>query len=217
MRIACLHTADSNIAVFDEAAIGLKFDSLQISHIVRSDLLSAAENAGGLTPEITEQTQTALRSLCNDHDAVLLTCSTLGPSVYGMSAATRTPVIRVDEALAEQAISQGGRIVVLCAVETTIKPTSELFLNANAGKESSIEIQLIPNIWGLFKAGDVNGYFLAIAAAADSAYAQGANVVALAQASMAGAALLVKNGVTPLTSPMCGLLAAVQPQQNKVA
>lgn len=216
MRIACLHSAESNVAVFDEAAIGLKFDSLQISHIVRPNLLSAAENAGGLTPEITKLTQAALRSLCNDHDAVLLTCSTLGPSVYGMSAATRTPVIRVDEALAKQAILQGGRIVVLCAVETTIKPTSELFLHASAGEESSVEIELIPNIWGLFKAGDVNGYFSAIAAAADNAYARGANVVALAQASMAGAALLVKNGVTPLTSPMCGLLAAVQPQQNKV-
>ena len=215
MRIACLHTANSNIAVFVEAAKGLKLDPLQISHTVRSDLLGAAEMAGGLTPEITAQTQTALRSLCDDHDAVLLTCSTLGPAVYGVSTTVSTPVIRVDEALAEQAISQGGRIVVLCAVETTVKPTTDLFLNANAGKGSIVDIQLIPNIWSLFKAGDIDGYFSAIAAAADKAYLEGANVVALAQASMAGAAVLVKNNFRPLTSPMCGLRAAIQPQRNE--
>ena len=211
MRIACLHTANSNIAVFDEAAKSLELDSLQINHTVRSDLLGAAEKAGGLTPEITAQTQTALRGLCEDHDAVLLTCSTLGPTVYGVSTTVSTPVIRVDEALAEQAISHGGRIVVLCAVETTVKPTTDLFLHANAGKGSIVDIQLIPHIWSLFKAGDIDGYFSAIAAAADKAYLEGANVVALAQASMAGASVLVKNNSRPLTSPMCGLRAAIQP------
>lgn len=215
MRIACLHTADSNIAVFDEAAKGLKLDSLLISHTVRSDLLDAAEKAGGLTRKITGQTQTALRSLCDDHDAVLLTCSTLGPAVYGMSTIVSTPVIRVDEALAEQAILQGGRIIVLCAVETTLKPTTDLFLSANAGKDSTVDIQLIPHIWSLFKAGDVDGYFSAIAAAADNAYLEGASVVALAQASMAGAAVLVKGSSRPLTSPTCGLWAAIQPQRNE--
>ena len=96
----------------------LGMESLHVTHTVRSDLLAAAESAGGLTPEITAQTQTVLQSLCDDHDAVVLTCSTLGPSVDGMSTMTGTPVIRVDEALAEQAILQGGRIVVLCAVDS---------------------------------------------------------------------------------------------------
>lgn len=214
MRVACLHTASSNITVFDEAVIALGMESLHLTHTVRPDLLAAAESVGGLTPEITAQAQTVLRSLCDDHDAVVLTCSTLGPSVYGMSTRDIS-VIRVDQALAQEAILQGGRIVVLCAVETTIKPTSELFLSANASKESTVEIQLIPNIWGLFKAGDLNRYFSAIAAAADNAYLEGANVVALAQASMAGAAVLVKNGRTPLTSPLCGLRAAIQPKRNE--
>lgn len=215
MRIACLHTASSNIAVFEKTAMSIDKDSLHLTHTVRSDLLTAAERAGGLTPEITAQTQQALRGLCHDHDAVLLTCSTLGPSVYGMSTTVSTPVIRVDQALAEQAILQGGRIVVLCAVETTIKPTSDLFLSANAGKDATVDVQLIPHIWSLFTAGDVDGYYSAIAAAADNAYLEGANVVALAQASMAGAAVLVKNNSRPLTSPVCGLRAAIQPQRNE--
>jgi hypothetical protein len=48
-----------------------------------------------------------------------------------------------------------------------------------------------------------------IAAAADQAYRDGADVVALAQASMAGAAALCREG-RPLTSPAAGLAAALQ-------
>lgn len=47
LRIACLHTVDSNVAVFSAAAQGL---DVSLSHSVRSDLLSRSEAAGGLTP-----------------------------------------------------------------------------------------------------------------------------------------------------------------------
>ena len=212
MRIACLHTADSNVAVFHEAANSLRCDSLQLTHVVRSDLLAAAEDSGGLTKTIIADTQAALRNLCVNHDAVLLTCSTLGPSVDGLSTEMSARIIRADEALAKQAVSQGGRLVVLCAADTTVKPTSELFHGVPRSATSTIEIQFIPNIWGLFKTGDLSGYFSAIATAADNAYLNGANVVALAQASMANAAALAKKGPPPLTSPICGLSAAIQPQ-----
>ncbi len=58
LHIACRHTVDSNIAVFEAAAQGL---DLGLSHVVRADLLSCAE-------------------------AVLLTCSTVGPAA-GLGAA----------------------------------------------------------------------------------------------------------------------------------
>ena len=62
MRIACLHTADSNVTIFNEAAISLRCDSLQLSHVVRSDLLAAAEDCGGLSKKIIADTQAALLS-----------------------------------------------------------------------------------------------------------------------------------------------------------
>ena len=51
LRIACLHTVDSNIAVFEAAARGL---DIVMSHHVRADLLSRAEAAGGLTADIRD-------------------------------------------------------------------------------------------------------------------------------------------------------------------
>lgn len=210
MRIACLHTAASNIAVFDAAAQAVGLASGVLAHTVRADLLAAAERAGGLTDAIAAETGTALRSLCGTADAVVLTCSTLGPSVAALAGTATVPVLRVDAALAEAAVANGGRVVALCAVETTVEPTTRLFAEAAATTGADVEVRLVPGAWDLFKAGDRDGYLAAVARAADDAYAAGASTVVLAQASMAGAADLVHNGPAPLTSPTAGLAAALR-------
>ncbi|MDH6230280.1 hypothetical protein M2281_000852 [Mesorhizobium soli] len=209
MKIACLHTAQSNVAVFEEAAQELGLPDGALHHEVRPDLLLAAEDAGGLTPELERETASILRLLSQEADAVILTCSTLGPSVDGLEESTTVPVMRADAALAEQALDAGGTTIALCAVETTIKPTTELFAEAAKRSGASFEVRLVPGAWALFKAGKYDAYLSDIARAADAAYSDGATTVALAQASMAGAVDLVKCGPKPLTSPIAGLRAVL--------
>ena len=91
-----------------------------------------------------------------------------------------TPALRVDAALAAQAIAIGGKVVALCAVETTLEPTTQLFAEAARSSRTPYEVRLVPGAWALFKAGDRDGYFSAIADAADTAYRDGASIVALA-------------------------------------
>ena len=201
MRIACLHTATSNIAVFDAAATALGISPGVLLHKVRADLLAAAEHAGQLTTEIAQATASALLDLAEQADAVVLTCSTLGPAIETLHS-TRVPILRTDEALAATALKAVGKVVVLCAVQTTVEPTSRLFHTA--------EVQLLPGAWDLFKAGDIDGYLATIAKAADRAYTAGASVVVLAQASMSGAAARVTAGPPPLTSASAGLAAALE-------
>jgi hypothetical protein len=205
MRIACLHTIDSNVPVFQSAASGL--DAV-LSHQVRADLLARAEAAGGLTGEIRAETASLLRGLAADADAVLLTCSTLGPSVEDVVASV--PVLRVDAALAREAVAAAGgagHVLVLCAVQTTVEPTRALFEAAAAESGVGIAMRVIPCAWDAFRAGDAGAYHRIIAQAVDAAYAEGAGVIALAQASMSGAAALCRLG-TPLTSPAAGMAAA---------
>jgi Asp/Glu/Hydantoin racemase len=209
MRIACLHTAQSNVAVFEAAARQLGIASGALHHVVRADLLAAAESAGGLTDEIARDTREALLALSRDADAVVLTCSTLGPSVQGMGSVARVPVLRVDAALATAATRDGGKVVALCAVQTTVQPTTQIFDDAAKASGAMVQVRVVPGAWALFKAGDQAGYLAAIAHAAEAAYAEGAGVVALAQASMAAAAPLVRAGAVPLDSPMAGLAAAL--------
>ena len=209
MRIGCLHTADSNIAVFDAAAQALGPDRPVLNHEVRADLLLAAEQAGGLTSDIADRTRAALLALCDGNDVVVLTCSTLGPAVEGIESAVSIPVLRIDASLAKQAVRVSGKVVALCAVESTVAPTTRIFLEAAHGTEAVIEVRLVPGAWAMFKAGDMKGYLATIARAADKAYEDGAVVVALAQASMARASVLVKQGPPPLNSPTTGLFAAM--------
>lgn len=205
VKIACLHTAESNIAVFEAAAKEVGLAEGTLVHAVRPDLLAAAEKAGGLTQVIAQETASVLKALTENADAVILTCSTLGPSVDTLAGAT--PILRADAALARQAAAIGGMIVVLCAVETTLEPTTRLFVE-EAG--APCEVKLVPGAWARFKSGDRDGYLSAISDAAEAAYRGGASIVALAQASMAGAAALVRNGPKPLSSPAAALTAAAR-------
>ncbi|AZF11732.1 Glutamate racemase [Pseudomonas sp. R2-37-08W] len=214
MRITCLHTAQSNIAVFDAAAKTLGIGPNILHHEVRADLLAAAEHAGKLTADIAHETSLALASLAQHCDAVVLTCSTLGPAIETISAHAQVPILRADEALALAAVHGGGKVVVLCAVNTTLDPTSRLFSQAAQHTTASVEVQWVPDAWALFKAGDIDGYLATIAQAADRAYAAGASIVALGQASMSGAASLVTAGPAPLTPAVKGLQAALDAVLN---
>ena len=209
VRIACLHTAAGNREVFERAATALGVEGLELTHELRPDLLQAAEAAGGVTSGILAEARAALERMQADADAVLLTCSTIGAAVEKADGAAAVPMLRVDRALAERAVRDGGRVVVLCATETTVGPTGELFAEAAAATGAEVEVRLVPGAWALFRSGDLAGYFSAIAAAADAALANGADTVALAQASMAGAASLAKGGRV-LPSPGSGLTTAVE-------
>jgi hypothetical protein len=210
MTIACLHTAERNIAAFEEAAERMGLAAGTLCHTVRPDLLQAAELAGGMTAEIEAETRSVLLMLGKEADGVLLTCSTLGPSAEFSASTNATPTLRADGALAQLATAAGGSIVVLCAAESTIAPTTELFLKAARQSGANVEVRLVAGAWDLFKAGEVTAYLEAIAAASDAAYASGASVVALAQASMTNAGRFVKGPQKPLSSPAAGLQAIVE-------
>ncbi len=209
MRIACLHTADSNIAVFNATADQLGLTPDRLSHHLRPDLLLAAANAGGLTADIQQQTVDVLLELAQTADLVLLTCSTLGPAAAVASAQALVPVWRVDQALAMQAMSRAGKTQVLYAAQTTLEPTQKLFEQVNHHPQAEMEFKWVEGAWEKFMAGDIAGYLQNVAAAADRAFQQGVDRVALAQASMSGAAELTQFGV-PLTSPRCGLRVAIE-------
>lgn len=204
-RIACLHTHDSNIAVFDAAAQALGIAPEMLVHTVRSDLLAAVE-AEGLTAQLREQTGALLHRLAQENTAVLLTCSSLGPVVDGLGQAQ---ILRADAALAVAAVQGGQRVVVLCAAPSTVSATGELFSAAAQATGAWVEVRLVDGAWALFKAGERERYFERIRTAVAIAFEEGAEVVALAQASMAGATHDEPPGLHVLTSPRASVAAAV--------
>ncbi len=205
MKVACLHTLESNVEVFDKAA---KEANIEVIHVVREDLLKDAEVSGGLTDAIKLRAADALAKAAEQADAVVLTCSTVGPSVVPARSLTDRPVLRVDEALAERAVAMPGKLIVLYAVQTTYEPTRALFEAAGAEKATT-EYHLVEGAWDAFKSGDITRYNALVAARADEFFDGGECVVALAQASMSGAVDHCKSGV-PLTSPAVSLNTAAE-------
>lgn len=208
MHIACLHAAESNIASFEAAAaeFGLSVGTLQ--HEVRPDLLAAAEQAGNLTAAVANETAAVLLALSRNADVVLLTCSTLGPAVDIAAGQTSVPILRADAAVAIEAAKASGLVVVLCAIEAVVEPTQQLFAATAKGTEARPQARYLPGAWERFKNGDTDSYLRTIASAADAAYREGAALVVLGQASMAGAASLVTQGPEPLSTPQTALAAA---------
>ncbi|AYG68097.1 aspartate/glutamate racemase family protein [Rhizobium sp. CCGE532] len=210
MTIACLHTAESNIAVYEAAAKALGLPDGTLRHHVRADLLLAAEKVGRLTEEISAETAALLWHLAEDADAVVLNCSTLGPAVSKVAAGAGAPIIRADATLAEQAVKAGGKVIVLCTVETTIIPTTALFEAAAKATGAEIEVRLVLGAWTHFRAGNLAAYLSCIADAVKVAHGEGAVTIAFAQASMTDAADLLSEEVErPMTGPATALAAAI--------
>jgi hypothetical protein len=216
LRISCLHTAEIHIATFEAARRQLRLDDVVLRHRVRADLLAAAETAGAAIEPTLQRTAAELGVLAGAADAVLLTCSTVGPAAAMAQATTHVPVLRVDQALAREAVKNGGRVIVLCAAGTTITPTRTLFERAALRTGAEIEVRLVPGAWEQFKTGSQDAYFAMIAEAADIAGGEGSPTIALAQASMTGAAKLCRE-IVPLTSPTVGLAAAAAAARAAVA
>jgi hypothetical protein len=195
-ELILFHTAESNIGVFEQAAREAGVER-PLRHLMRDDLLKAAEAAGSLTDGVRADCREAM--LAAGQGEMVCTCSTIGPAADDLAAGGKD-IRRVDRALAEAALKRGRRIAVLFAVATTEGPTRLLFeeVAAEANPDAVIEMIPVPDAWTIFRAGNADGYFKKIAACVDG-LEETFDVIALAQASMAPAARQCQREV--LTSP----------------
>jgi hypothetical protein len=206
MRISLLHTIDGNRRVFDDAATALGVGGLR--HEVRADLREAVQQAGTFSPEMKARTMRCIVDLAAESDAVIVTCATLSPIVDEIEDKA-IPVVRADKALAVAAGKANGKIVVLCALESTVEPNRRMF-KANASEaHTTVDVTHVADIWALYGSGDLPACFSAIARAADQAYDAGAAVVAFAHPWMGPAADFVRAPRRPLHSAEVALREAL--------
>jgi len=207
MIIGCLHTAQSNATLFDKTLSMLgdrdkDIAQVRLEHHVMPRLLDAALDEGGVSLALAHHVAGILADIARQSDYVLLTCSTLGPVADQRDPRITRPCTRIDRALAGECSHRGGTYKVLATVETTLIPTRMIF-------GGTISVELIPDAWAQFQAGDLDGYYQTIARAADLVLADGSDFVALAQASMAPAAELSARSNNILTSPRASLIQAI--------
>jgi len=209
--VGLLHTVPALAATFDrlvdDAAPGLRR-----VHTVDGWLLATARR-GGVTPDVHRAVQTHLQQLAAiGADAVLVTCSSIGEAAEAAASAVSIPVVRVDAAMADQAVQHAsaagarGRIAVLATLTSTLGPTGRLVERAARAAGCNIDVTA-DIVDGAAEAAGDSARVDALVAAAAQREGTRADVILLAQASMAGAAQSTEVGVPVLSSPIGGVRA----------
>ncbi|MFF0792238.1 aspartate/glutamate racemase family protein [Streptomyces spiralis] len=212
--LALLHTSPVHVPVFDLLRAE-HHPHLRLRHFVDEELLRRARREG--PDAVTDEVRAVLdRAVAEGARAVLCTCSTIGGVAETVGATVQVPVLRVDRPMAAAAVAAGPRVVVVATVQSTLAPTVALIEDEarRAGRPVSVRPLLVDGAWARFEAGDTEGYVREVASAADAIGPADADVIVLAQASMAPAQHLATTAVSTLSSPRPGLAAAARAAES---
>lgn len=207
--LTLLHTAPSHVPRFTAVLQGLA-SKAKVQHVVREDLLDEARIKGEVDAALSQKLGGVLGSLAPSSSVILCTCSTLGAAAESFSA-LGVPVLRVDRPLARAAVVRGSCIAVVAALASTLEPTRALLEEeaVRAGVDVRLELVHVERAWQHFGVGELETYLRVIAEHVDEV-APDADVIVLAQASMAGAERFVKTHKPVLSSPELGVEAALE-------
>ncbi|MFD7288129.1 aspartate/glutamate racemase family protein [Streptomyces sp. NPDC059863] len=201
--LALLHTSPVHVPVFD-ALRDADHPGLVLRHLVDESLLSRARAEG--PDAVAADVESVLAgAVAEGATAALCTCSTIGEVAERAAPALGVPVLRVDRPMAVAAAA-ADRVVVVAALDSTLGATVALIRQEAGERRIEVRTVLVEGAWERFEAGDRDGYLNAVAAAVDSVTE--ADVIVLAQASMADAAERATSDIPVFSSPRPGLNAA---------
>ncbi len=184
--LALIHTSPTLTPLFG-ALCAEEMPDTTVFHMVDESLIKDTIRTGSLRRVTMRRLLSMIESAENaGADAILVTCSSIGPAIAIGQQIFDVPVIRVDEAMAEEAIAIGRRIGVMATLRTTLEPTMELL--RKKAEEAGKEIELVSSLCdGAFDAvmADDTAKHDAILSRALIEDMKGVDVVVLAQASMA--------------------------------
>jgi Asp/Glu/hydantoin racemase len=204
-RIAFLHTGAVVISPVGEAARAALPDATFVNYLddrIVADL-GDPQRAASVPDRVTDLVRAARSA---GAEVVMLTCSSISNLAASIGAEVGIPVLRIDEAMADAAIEAGERITVLATLPTTCAPTVALLRERAqlAGRTPEIVAEVIDGAFAAVSSGDRATHDRLVAEAVQRVAAQ-ADVVVLAQASMASAAEAAHVGVPVLTSIAPGI------------
>jgi Asp/Glu/hydantoin racemase len=200
-KLAFIHTSHVLIPTFSGLARKI-LPELEMFHMTDESLIRNTIAAGGLTRTTVRRLVAMIGSAHEGGaDAVMVTCSSIGPGVKVAREVFDFPVLRVDEPMAASAVAAGSRIGVAATLSTTLEPTIQLIKETAAA--GGRDIQIVPFLCrGAFEAviaGDTERHD-AMVAEALAALRESVDVIVLAQASMARVLTKLSPGGTPILS-----------------
>jgi len=184
-RLAVLHTV-SFLADSFKTLLREHLPGVDAFHMLDESLLQDLLRHGA-SPAITRRV-VAFATLAADAgaDLILFTCSSTSPAVDVARRVIATPILKIDDPMAERAVELGRRIGILCTTSSTQGPSADLVRDhaLRREREAVIEPHLVAGAFDALTAGNRDEHDRLIRAAAAEIGARN-DVLVLAQASMA--------------------------------
>src|SRR5438270_5943378 len=134
------HTSHVLIPMFTQLAKE-HLSGLGTFHMADESLIKNTIAAGGLTKSTIRRLIAMIGSAHEGGaDAVMVTCSSVGPAIAVARSQFDFPVLRIDESMAEAAVKSGRRIGVAATLRTTLDPTIALIQETADLERRTIDI-----------------------------------------------------------------------------
>jgi len=210
MSIAMIHTVAGLVPTLDALA-RRELAGWEPFNILDESLLKNTIREGSLSKTTMRRlAQYVWSAVDGGAEAVLVTCSSLGPAVDAARALCPVPLFRIDTGMAVEAVSKSSRIGVLATLPTTLAPTGDIIRRAAADTGRTgcgVTEELCEGAFQRLSVGDREGHD-AIVVDGFRRLAPKVDLIVLAQASMANALAPLgpePDGIPVLTSPELGM------------
>lgn len=206
--IVILQTSQVSSIVLKKLCTELMPD-VKVYQIIDDSLLEETVENGSITKGVVNRMYQYCRHAESlGASAILNQCSSVGEAVDLIRPLISIPIVKVDEAMAREAVRIGKKIAMVATVESTVGPSSRLIKKAaeEAGKEIELEVRLVDGAMvKLMETGDQDIHNQMVLGDVQAA-AETNDVVVLAQGSMVVMEPLLHTIQKPvLTSPRLGV------------
>ena len=184
-KIGFVHTGVA-IADMFKPMIADRLPGISTFHIVDDSLIQDLLQEEQFTPSI-------LKRLCSQvelaeeagAEMIMVTCSSIAPGVDVARKMVKVPVMKVDEPMADKAVSLSDNIGVMATAKTTMAPSVNLIKEKaiEAKKKVTIHQTLSSKAFDCFLRGDMKTHDRIVKNAAEELKGR-VGVIVLAQASM---------------------------------
>lgn len=143
-QLAFVHTVPGLVPTFADLARA-SLPGWETFNIVDESLLRNTIRTGRLTEATMRRVAGHVWSAVDaGADAVLVTCSSIGPAVDATRPLCPVPLFRIDEAMADRAVATGPRIGVLATLNSTLAPTRDLI--ARRAEEAGQPVEILDDV-----------------------------------------------------------------------
>ena len=186
VTLGLIHTSATLVPIFQQLCSEY-LPGVNVFNIVDDRLIKDVIAKGKLAPGTARRVVDYVASAeAAGADRILVTCSSIGRAVEAAATLSSVPVLRVDQPMADLAVSKGTRIGVVATLPTTLEPTADLVKRRAqvAGKDIQLTSKLCEGAFDALMGGNPGLHDQMVAQALRELSAE-VDVILLAQASMA--------------------------------